>query len=44
MPIQLISLDKLRISPLNVRKSYDKAAMEELKASIMAHGIIKPSR
>ena len=42
MTIELISLDKLRVSTLNVRRTHDKSAMEELKASILAHGLINP--
>src|SRR4051794_26194967 len=36
--IQIKSLDK---SPLNARKTASKAASEELKASIIAHGLMQ---
>lgn len=39
--IQLIPVSKLIKSPRNVRKTGSKAAHEELKASIMAHGLMQ---
>lgn len=42
MSIQLIPIEKLKVSPQNVRKSHDKSALDELKASILAHGLINP--
>ncbi|HEX3747653.1 MAG TPA: ParB/RepB/Spo0J family partition protein [Bryobacteraceae bacterium] len=37
-----ISLDQLKVSPHNVRKSHDKSSLEELKASILSHGLLQP--
>ncbi len=42
MPTQLISIEKLKASPHNVRKTADKGALDTLKASILAHGLINP--
>lgn len=39
---QLIPLAELRESPLNPRKHYDAAALEDLTASIRAKGVITP--
>src|SRR4051794_25929718 len=41
MTYQLIEIKKLEISPLNVRKTTAKAGDEELKASILAHGLMQ---
>lgn len=38
---QNIALDRLKISPHNVRKIQDKGALEELKASILSHGLLQ---
>src|SRR5579872_470373 len=38
----LVSLDKLKVSAHNVRKSQNKATFDELKASILAHGLLQP--
>jgi ParB family chromosome partitioning protein len=40
--IENVSLNKLRISPHNVRKIQDRSAMDELKASIAHHGLLQP--
>src|SRR6516164_4357559 len=37
----IIELNKLERSPLNVRKTANKTALEELKASILAHGLMQ---
>jgi ParB family transcriptional regulator, chromosome partitioning protein len=42
MKTQLIPLSKLEKSPLNVRKTLSKAADAELKANILALGLINP--
>ena len=42
MPIVSIALEKLRVSPHNVRKSQNKITFEELKASVKAHGLLQP--
>jgi ParB family chromosome partitioning protein len=42
MKTQLIPLSKLEKSPLNVRKTLSKAADAELKANIIALGLINP--
>ena len=41
MTHQLIEIKQLDRSPLNVRKTDSHAAMEELKASILAHGLMQ---
>lgn len=41
MTHQLIEIKKLDRSPLNVRKTDSHAALEELKASILAHGLMQ---
>jgi ParB family chromosome partitioning protein len=41
MAIELIEVKKLSKSPRNVRRTQTKAACEELKASILAHGILQ---
>lgn len=40
-PILFVPASKLTVAPTNVRKRSDPAADEELKASILAHGIIQ---
>src|ERR1700722_556488 len=41
MTTQYIELNKLVKSPLNVRKTASNAALNELKASILAHGLMQ---
>lgn len=41
IPNWLIEVSKLEKSPLNARKTVSKAACDELKASIMAHGLMQ---
>jgi ParB family chromosome partitioning protein len=41
MTYQQIEIKYLERSPLNVRKTEPKAAMEELKASILSHGLVQ---
>lgn len=41
MTYQLIEIDRLERSPQNVRKTESHAALEELKASILAHGLMQ---
>lgn len=41
MTIHMIPLETLTVSPENARKSYDPEKLEELKASIMAHGLLQ---
>ncbi len=41
MPIEMIEVKNLSKSPRNVRRTQTKAACEELKASILAHGILQ---
>lgn len=38
---QLIAISRLEISPLNARRTVAKVGMEELKASILAHGLMQ---
>lgn len=38
---QLIALDRLRVSPQNVRRTASKVGLEELRASILAHGLMQ---
>lgn len=38
---QLIAIDKLEKSPLNVRKTMTQAGIDEMKASILSHGLIQ---
>jgi ParB family chromosome partitioning protein len=38
---QLIELSKLEKSPLNVRKTLTKAGIDEMKASILSHGLMQ---
>ncbi len=38
---QLIAVSKLEKSPLNARKTVSKAACEEMKASILSHGLMQ---
>jgi ParB family chromosome partitioning protein len=38
---QLIPLEKLERSPLNSRRTEQRAALEELKASLLAHGLMQ---
>ena len=40
-PPQLIAIDKLEKSPLNVRKTPTKAGIDEMKASILSHGLMQ---
>ena len=42
MKTQLIALNKLELSPLNVRKTTSKTADAELMANIKALGLINP--
>lgn len=44
MPIENIALRFLEMSPLNVRKSRDKATIESLAASVLTHGLIQNLR
>jgi ParB family chromosome partitioning protein len=41
MPIQEISLSKLELSPLNVRKTRTKEDIASMAASIEAHGVLQ---
>jgi ParB family transcriptional regulator, chromosome partitioning protein len=41
MQPQLIETGKLAISPLNVRKTLAKGGLEDMKASILAHGLMQ---
>lgn len=41
MTHQLIEIKQLERSPLNVRKTDSSAALEELKASLLAHGLMQ---
>ena len=38
---QLIEIRKLQKSPLNVRKTLTKAGIDEMKASILSHGLMQ---
>src|ERR1700677_1756884 len=38
---QFIALEKLEKSPFNVRKTLTRAGIEEMKASILAHGLMQ---
>src|SRR5882762_438467 len=38
---QLIAVSRLEKSPLNARKTAAKMGMEELKASLLAHGLMQ---
>jgi len=40
-PIQLIALNKLVVSPRNVRRQDRKADIDALAASIAAHGLLQ---
>ena len=44
MPIQDIPLSQLELSPLNVRKTRSKEAIERMAASIEAHGLLQNLR
>lgn len=44
MPIQDITLSQLELSPLNVRKTRSKEAIERMAASIEAHGVLQNLR
>ena len=37
----MIEVNKLEKSPLNARRTAAKAALEEMKASILAHGLMQ---
>jgi ParB family chromosome partitioning protein len=41
MSIQSIPLSQLEVSPQNARKSFSKSGIEEMKASILAHGLLQ---
>lgn len=43
-PFQMIALDAIHESPLNPRKTFDEAALQELAESIKAHGLMQPVR
>jgi ParB family chromosome partitioning protein len=40
--VSLISLDMIEVNPFNPRTEFDAEALEELKESILLHGIIQP--
>lgn len=40
--LQEINLEKIRTNPANPRKKFDKTAIEELAATIEAHGLLQP--
>jgi ParB family chromosome partitioning protein len=40
MTITPIALENLKLSPQNVRKSFSKSGIDEMKASILAHGLL----
>jgi len=40
--VQEIDIQQLRPNPYQPRKTFDEQALEELKQSIMAHGIVQP--
>jgi hypothetical protein len=40
MNLSEISIEKLNVSLSNVRKSFSKSGIEEMKASILAHGLL----
>jgi hypothetical protein len=41
MTYQTIEIKNLERSPLNVRKTDSKAALEEMKTSILSHGLMR---
>jgi ParB family chromosome partitioning protein len=41
MTFTSIDIERLKVSPHNVRKSHNKTSFEELKASILAHGLMQ---
>ncbi len=41
-PVQSIRLDKIFASPLNIRKTFDKAELGETAASMRTHGVLEP--
>lgn len=40
MSIKSINLESLQVSPQNVRKSFSKSGIDEMKASIISHGLL----
>jgi ParB family chromosome partitioning protein len=41
MTTQLIQVSKLHVSPANARKTFSKAGIDEMRASLLAHGLMQ---